>query len=1185
MSDTNTSSSNNYIFRAHSDGASAVNLKGWANSAKLNSEKIKTIKDTLKKGASKVATSVPSPFARMHLFDTAFKMVAENPDGDTVYHQLVSDCLDMFQLLFTAGNNDEHLTYRTWIKTERLAVLRNSGRAEHKLLADSLDMFFTGRFANTQTITLIYYKKILMGGTSPLTVFFTSPNWQREMNQNNLTLSSSTQGDIYFDMDYCPLHKRDKLFISFMYRYYLAYRSTLHTQCEGLASYIRNTIERQVPDIAQRGTNEWAAYVNDPASMDRDYLKLATTANTSIYLQIGSMFCYTAKQEDIPEMIQNESDFVMLPTVNHYLNQKDATTNVKNTYRPLVLSRNMTVLGTYTYGNTPWQPDTDIRISSIMDLFGNPVPLSDRRLPGDSNVKYPFITTEDFLESTLIRMPFKLNNQKFFTGSQGEFSYLLPIKKEYFTFFTKEDLKRYLTIISGQGKVTVQLQVPIRNTKGNAFVIFTKEYEISQAVFAGVGAMPGVTPVAAPMMGLAITPFYRITDTEPQLQSLNDYTVLLAEDTKDGGADLSFWQCADIATQKKLVVSKPEARTFRSRSGSSYYYKVGSAFDLIELKLKDDRNVQFTGLIIPEFREANNRHANKDYTFAVDFGTSNSHISYLEREQDKQPKPFEITAADQQTVALNAAGEGATDAEKFGNGFGQFKELKTFINREFLPLVLGESSGSEITFPVRTATAEKSTFPSETPSLFHNINAGFYLDNDEAPPEGLRYTTNLKWLFENSRNQSDPHRIEAFLKELLMLIRNKVIMNGGNISNTKVVWLAPLSMKQRSVDLFKEKWAKAFQEVFKNCGARLLEPITESVAPYFFLKNNTDANIRDFADAINIDIGGGTTDVMFFMRKTQRYLSTSFKFAGNDIWGDGYNRVEKDNGFIRHFKSTNKESQRTKERRDNILEKFLTDPNLTSEDVTSLLFRYDYYFGFSQSINLYAPKLKLILFLHYSAIIFHIVQIMEQEQMDVPRYFTFTGKGSQYLNLMCGQANLTKFTKLLFAAYTQKAVPADFRVVLTNNPKQATANGATLFANTPVSEQIDKDKIDIVTHWGNDNQGQINFQKNITTAGEVKNNQIFADSVLRNLQHFVESTLDNQPIASFMADYEITNLGEYKRFLTGENATQSGEMFDSFYTLMQGLSNKETDTISDTYFFWPLKDALYQLSKTIIQHS
>jgi hypothetical protein len=1170
MSDNSTA---NYIFRVHEDGAANIRLEDWGLSGKLDANKIKSIKDVLKQGTSKIATSVPSPFARMHLFDTAFKMVSDDLDGRSVYHQLTSDCMDIFQLLFQSGNGNGDISYRIWNRAERIGVLGDKGAGHpHKLLADSLEMFFRGAFEGLQTITLIYYKGILIGGTSPLTVFFTSPNWQREMLENNIHIPSTTNHDAFFDSDFLPLHRRDPLFVEFMYRFYLAYRRTLHENCDGLAEYIRKTVETHWKELARKSNAEWSSYINNPAALDQDYRRVELLPGSFTFLQMGLTYAYTVRQEDIPAKIQSDSDFVIVPTVERYREETDTASGPQPPYKPLVLARGMNIAGTFTYDNTPWNPATEIRRSEILDTFGAPVPLTQRFLPG-TRIRYPFLTTEDFLEDTLIRMPYRLHSEKFFTGYSGDFSYLLPVKKGYFNFFSIDDLKSALTILAGDTHVTVQLRIPVRNTKGNSHIIFTRDYDMER-----VAAVPCEA-------GLAIFPFYRLTDSDEHIRALNEYSVLFADGSKKAqAADLSFWALEDIIHRRKLDVPKPLPRSNQTAEGSSYHYKVAGAFDLIELRLKDERQQTCTGIILPMFRRVSNQQATKRYTFAIDFGTSNTHIAYLEDRNDNKPKTFSIGEADMQTVLLNAPGEGKSAAEKYANGFGQFVELRSFVNREAVPAIIGKEFGSSIAFPIRTATAEKATFQSETAALFQNISIGFFMDSDETKGQNAVYRTNLKWLFENALDSSDPDRIEAFLKELLLLIRNKVITTGGSLSDTRIAWLKPLSMKQASVDKFSAKWNAALKDVFKGVIPGLEPPITESIAPYFYLKSSPDANVRDFENALNIDIGGGTTDVMFFMRRSGKYLSTSFRFAGGDIWGSGYNRHEKDNGFIRNFLQARAESKKDLSEEDRILNKFLDDPGLSSEDVTSLLFRYDDHFRFSDTINRNKPQLKLIFFLHYSAIVYHLVQIMEEQELDIPRYFTFTGRGSQYLSLMCSAEALTKFTKLLLQAYTSRPVLKEFTVVLIANPKEATANGATLLVSGPKQNRINEDEIEELMHWGQEPGRNAAFRRNVTPLGDVARDREFLDSVLRNVQRFVSLTLQDEAIATFLAGYDIKALGSYVQLLTAGDATQGGELYDSFYSLLEGLRTAEGDGISETFFFLALKDVLYALSKQIIKH-
>lgn len=85
MSDTSA----DYVFRIHKDESGSAQVKCWDTFQGLTPTMIESIKDQSITSNSKIGTSIPTPFARMHLFDTAFFMVNQQPDnlnGDTQYH-------------------------------------------------------------------------------------------------------------------------------------------------------------------------------------------------------------------------------------------------------------------------------------------------------------------------------------------------------------------------------------------------------------------------------------------------------------------------------------------------------------------------------------------------------------------------------------------------------------------------------------------------------------------------------------------------------------------------------------------------------------------------------------------------------------------------------------------------------------------------------------------------------------------------------------------------------------------------------------------------------------------------------------------------------------------------------------------------------------------------------------------
>jgi hypothetical protein len=105
-------------------------------------------------------------------------------------------------------------------------------------------------------------------------------------------------------------------------------------------------------------------------------------------------------------------------------------------------------------------------------------------------------------------------------------------------------------------------------------------------------------------------------------------------------------------------------------------------------------------------------------------------------------------------------------------------------------------------------------------------------------------------------------------------------MTAGKLSNLEALWQRSIG---RYISLKKENQSK----------------ISESIAPYYYYKTkNIYAGTKP---AVNIDIGGGTTDIVVYVNDKPKLL-TSFKFAANSIFGDGFGNGGADNnGFINRY--------------------------------------------------------------------------------------------------------------------------------------------------------------------------------------------------------------------------------------------------------------------------------------------
>lgn len=86
-------------------------------------------------------------------------------------------------------------------------------------------------------------------------------------------------------------------------------------------------------------------------------------------------------------------------------------------------------------------------------------------------------------------------------------------------------------------------------------------------------------------------------------------------------------------------------------------------------------------------------------------------------------------------------------------------------------------------------------------AIFNPIESNFALADFNIPfwylKEAMKLnsniTPNLKWIEFGTDKQAE-RRTKAFLKQLMMMMRNKVLLNGGSLKETEIVWFYPSSM-------------------------------------------------------------------------------------------------------------------------------------------------------------------------------------------------------------------------------------------------------------------------------------------------------------------------------------------------------------------------------------------------------
>ena len=210
-------------------------------------------------------------------------------------------------------------------------------------------------------------------------------------------------------------------------------------------------------------------------------------------------------------------------------------------------------------------------------------------------------------------------------------------------------------------------------------------------------------------------------------------------------------------------------------------------------------------------------------------------------------------------------------------------------------------------------------------------------------------------------------------------------------------------------------------------------------------------------------------------------------------------------------------------------------------------------------------------------LIYHIAQIINWKNTDIPSSITYTGMGSKYIRIILpDDQELTKYTDILLTTFTNKKLPERFDVYLTTKPKEATANGGLgmLIDNLDmIIHNADMVKSERIGYHGYDISDfpNVNYERLMN-----KDLDKITASVLNNIDNLLTILSSDIEITKFLLTYGLRfDLieGRFKD-VVGKYAKKS---------LQQMINNaKETgcdvDTIRESIFFWAFKDVFYQLS-------
>lgn len=1025
-------------------------------------------------------TSIPSPYARMHITDLAFKEAncgcATMSKGikhrralSADYNRAMSHCLDVYELLFNADriNMQEQgitlhkldlvSTHSTEPAVQALFQDQFGKSTRLKSYIQTLDLFrdeyvntlrgitlkndIKGYFFDFTSLYVLKYNGKTFASTSPFTGFYAKSDC--DLSELGLEVDEYTHHKLLTANpdDWTGIESRSTAFKDFMY---LLMRDTgLQFIFESLFNAVKLSVDDHIKTLANRHIT------------DLEYQKFNINQN--------------------PLQKINGKQLYIRPD------------GLDCSYMKYLL-----------YLENP----VDL---SITETDYNVLPVEHRRFPADSPDTCPWIGVNDILSDGLFILTYDVNEhyitvpyKDLTDGNQSKNRCLVPIKDLALKYFTLEELVEKIAVTKFQnGRYSVSLTMPL---EGGGETVLRREY------FAGseVNFPNGIVIEGEQMRPFAfgIYPFIKANN------ATNIYKILFYN-SFESEYSIKFYKTDD---QGKIVGILPTEHDSNKTNDianeempvNCEYHQVtvpnGLAYAQVLLKLESGKEVG--SFIVPRLKTP--KVIPGRVNVAVDLGTSNTYMAYEYvapgvKSQIQSINTHHVganTPAWNELTFMNKRCTVQEDAHALEQNredlYLRVSDYDTAPSDEWLTTQLNEFIPSRIDnggyqFPIPTvinflrqncsreavhnnahlnplintaipfAYYERGVRMGAQPYYYDRISAGsdfkWFSEKDEEGNYQLKENGFYKECF------------QAFVNELLFLIRSHLLSCGYNLSQCSIIWSYPLSFDRSLVDDYREIWGDAYKHFIYDCkgadpyqyqeeenfkGYRVAYT-NESRSPIFDCMTNPSTAHHL---TLLLDIGGGSTDVIGYQADDKgvvrpRFI-TSFGFAGNALYlGSSMNQIDQNNMQNTLF-----------------ARKIQGQPLFAGTQQTAGEFGV-YRIGFDRSISelmnygftkdpnnfrriFNDNDASLVLKLHNAAIIYQVAQLCcIYSPQEVPDKIFLTGNGSKLFSLNPdSDSNIREIFRYVYQSFGgEKGTAAvksinDMQITRPQAPKAATVNGA-----------------------------------------------------------------------------------------------------------------------------------------------
>lgn len=920
------------------------------------SERGKITRDDLHKiheqktGNGGALNALPTPFARFFVFREAFRRVLEErlePQNEAglAYERLVSDCLDVYELLFNLQfhrnhwNNRRDIVIREWNYEENMANLKR----KMPVLYNAVNSYYPTDIHLPKLFFILLRengKEKLLATSSPITGFVTPPDMDRkDVREANNTFRQVHMGERY----------------------------------EGM-----NLPRRSMESKRNRDCYFGAVELFDQRPVDfKNYMY--------------QMF----SREVAPEMDEMKK---------YILSFGDTDVDIRIDYKP------------------EWIP-VESENNEKLEFSGITVCSSNA------------VDVNKFFTDCLLKIPYAISKENFYVPEmegkkERDYGYLLPFTDYALGVINVEGLTCRIKELTTKVVVSIHF-------KGHDY---QKEYKISP-LKEGEGRIIDFKNALRVNLELGLFP-----NVKSSVRKENNYYKLMlvaADENEHRTFDIHETTCDFYAPQAdesgNRLIEKATSASYNSgmrtpvvRSeqtddvacSTKFFEVFNSEISAINLHLSIEGHV-YSGVLIPRFHVQSN--PTRVYTYAIDFGTSNTYIS--KRLKGNNFEPEQLSMSDTMMSYLHAVK--ASSQQNLVDLCEEipFKQSADFFHTEFVPPFI---DGTRYKFPLRTAMV-KTKKEQQEGCLFDDHNIAFSYEKHKVVGNH-EVSTNLKW-------NEDLTEARLFIRELLMVVKYDALLSDAFLSRTEIVWFFPLSFSRSLKQKYMEIWYEEAREVL-GIPAEQVRVYTESEAPYYYY---SEKDVFQSIDSVAVlDIGGGSTDMVYF-KEGKPQIANSVHFGCDVLWGNGFNKMvnARDNGVYNRYKDIL--SFGNNEELNELNAEMCRKGSVAStRDIINFWIANSRQskIGNEHFASLLRNECKPLFLYHYASIIFYMATLFKVRGLDCPNAVAFSGNGSRYIDgFISSDINvLTDLTMVILRAVYGEEVRR-VQLILRDCRKESTCYG------------------------------------------------------------------------------------------------------------------------------------------------